>query len=151
LNPSYVLDTSALLSLIRGKELGEQIDSAFGLRQAMHRHIVSIVTHAELAVLADRNGWGDARRKSLDEALGQLVTVNIDSQALIDAYVRVETVCRNVQAGDRIMGDNDMWIAATSLASGQPLITTDKDFNHLNGALILVHWIDPALGRPPAL
>lgn len=148
MNPSYVLDTSALLNLIRGKELGEQIDRAFGLRQAMHRHTVSIVTHAELAVLADRNGWGETRRKALSDALDQVVTVNIDNHALVDAYARIEAACRTPPAGHHVMGDNDVWIAATALVSGQALITTDKDFNHLNGSLITVYWVDPAIGKP---
>ena len=41
------------------------------------------------------------------------------------------------------MGKNDIWIAATAVSSGLPLLTTDKDFNFLNGNLIQVLWIDP--------
>jgi hypothetical protein len=93
LTQSYVLDTGPLLNLIRGKELGEQIDKAFGLRQALYRHTISIVTHAEIKVLADRNGWGEQKRAALANALSELVTVNIDSETLIDAYVRVEAAC----------------------------------------------------------
>jgi hypothetical protein len=26
---------------------------------------------------------------------------------------------------------------------GLPLSTTDKDFNHLDGRLVQVHWVDP--------
>lgn len=148
MNSSYVLDTSAFLNLIRGKELGEQIDRAYGLRQAMHRHTVSIVTHAELAVLADRNGWGATRRKALKDALEQVVTVNIESQALVDAYIRIAAACQTLPGSDHVMGNNDMWIAATAFVSGLALITTDKDFNHLNGSLITVHWVDPEIGKP---
>ncbi len=146
MNQSYVLDTSTLLNLIRGKELGHQIDQAFGLRSAMYRHTVSIVTHGELRVLANRLDWGDQKRKALDSALDNLVTVNIDTQELVNAYVSVEEACRNVSGGDRIMGKNDIWIAATALTTGLPLITTDKDFKHLNPGLIQVHWVDPQLG-----
>jgi len=38
-----------------------------------------------------------------------------------------------------------MWIAATALVTGLPLITTDKDFNHLGQVLIQVHWVNPKL------
>lgn len=148
MSQSYVLDTSALLNLIRGKDLGKQIDQAFGLRHAMHRHVISIVTHGELRVLASRNGWGEAKKGVLDTALANVVTLNIDSQLLVEAYVRVETACRNGADGERKMGHNDMWIAATALFAGLPLITTDRDFNHLNPSVIQVHWIDPQLGKP---
>ena len=65
----------------------------------------------------------------------------------MQAYVRVEEACRNVPGGERKMGQNDMWIAATALLCDLPIITTDEDFSHLNGSLISVHWVDPKLGK----
>lgn len=146
MNQTYVLDASAVLNLIRGKELGRQIDHAYGLRAAIHRHTISIVTHAELRVLAERNSWGAPKKDALSAALDQLVTVNVDTQAIVDAYVRVAEASRSVPSGERRMGHNDMWIAATALVCGFPLITTDEDFNHLNPKLITVYWVDPRLG-----
>jgi predicted nucleic acid-binding protein len=150
LSQTYVLDTSTLLNLIRGKELGRQIDRAYGLSSAMYRHAISIVTHGELKVLAERKAWGDEKQNALANAVGSLVTINIDSDALVDAYVRVEDACRNASGGANNMQQNDMWIAATALVCGLPIITTDKDFNHLNGRLITVHWVDPDLLKTPA-
>jgi predicted nucleic acid-binding protein len=147
LSQTYVLDTSALLNLIRGKELGEQIDKAFGLRQALYRHTISIVTHGELKAMAQRRSWGDEKQRVLATALDELVTVNISNVSIVDAYVKVEAACRTAIGGERKMGQNDMWIAATAVVTGLPLITTDDDFNHLNARLIAVHWIDPRLGK----
>jgi tRNA(fMet)-specific endonuclease VapC len=143
MSQSYVLDTSVILHLIRGQELGKSIDRAFGLRTAFYRHNISIVSHGELRVLAQRNQWGNEKLSALTLALDELVTVNLDSSAMIEAYVRVEESCRNVAGGEKKMGQNDMWIAATAFHVGLPLITTDKDFNHLDGRLIQVHWVDP--------
>jgi tRNA(fMet)-specific endonuclease VapC len=148
LSQTYVLDTSTLLNLIRGRELGEQIDKAFGLRQALYRHTISIVTHGELRAMARRRSWGDEKQRVLANALDELVTVDISNSSVIDAYVLVEHACRTAPGGERKMGQNDMWIAATAVVAGLPLITTDDDFNHLNGRLITVHWVDPKLGRP---
>ncbi len=69
--------------------------------------------------------------------------MNVDNSAMVDAYVRVEESCRNTRGGQRNMGQNDMWIAATAIHTALPLITTDKDFDHLNGQLIQLHWVDP--------
>jgi tRNA(fMet)-specific endonuclease VapC len=142
MSQSYVLDTSVILNLIRGRELGESIDRAFGLRTAYYRHLVSIVSHGELLVLARRHGWQESKLAALAVALDEVVTLNIDNSAMIEAYVRVEESCRNAPGGERKMGQNDMWIAATALHAGLPLITTDKDFRFLNGRLIQVHWVD---------
>jgi tRNA(fMet)-specific endonuclease VapC len=147
MSQSYVLDTSVILNLIRGHDLGESIDRAFGLRAAFYRHIVSIVSHGELRVLAARKQWGDQKLSALTLALQELVTVNVDSSAMVDAYVRVEECCRNASGGERKMGQNDMWIAATALHASLPLITTDKDFDHLDGRLIQVHWVGPKSGQ----
>ena len=75
MSDSYALDTSVLLHLVRGKALGAQIDQAFGLRSSMHRHVVSIVTQAELSVIADRKNWGDDKRAALQHALDNLVVL----------------------------------------------------------------------------
>jgi hypothetical protein len=73
LTQSYVLDMSALLSLVRGKQLGEQIDRSFGLRAALYRHAVSIVTHGEIKALAERMSWGQEKKEMLAAALSSLI------------------------------------------------------------------------------
>lgn len=142
MNQSYVLDTGVLLNLVRGKELGSRIDQEFGLSRAMRLHTISIVTHGELKVLAERNEWGAEKRRVLAVALDNLVTVNIESKALVEAYVQVDRACRGVTGGSRTLGQNDMWIASTALLCDLPLITTDKDFLPLHERLITVHWVD---------
>jgi predicted nucleic acid-binding protein len=88
LTQSYVLDTSVLLNLVRGKELGEQIDLSFGLRASLYRHTVSIVTHGEIRALAERRSWSRAKRSVLAAALNNLITLNLDNESVIDAYVQ---------------------------------------------------------------
>ncbi len=34
------------------------------------------------------------------------------------------------------MGKNDLWIAATAYVTGASLMTTDGDFDHLNGVYL---------------
>ncbi len=42
----------------------------------------------------------------------------------------------------RNMGKNDIWIAATASVLDATLLTTDKDFNHLDGEFFQVGKID---------
>jgi tRNA(fMet)-specific endonuclease VapC len=147
LTQSYVLDTSVLLNLVRGKELGERIDRSFGLRASLYHHTISIVTHGEIRALAERRSWSLAKRGVLAAALNNLITLNLDNESVIDAYVQIAETCRSAARGERIMGQNDMWIAASALVCGLPLITTDTDFDHLNGRLLRVYWVDPGPGE----
>lgn len=140
---SYCLDTTIILLLLRGRELGKSIDQTFGLSAAPYLHTISIVTHGELRVLCDRNGWERAKKLALDKALLEFVTVDIAGSQIVEAYRRVEEANVAIPAGSQNMGKNDVWIAATAIVAGLPVLTTDKDFNHLNGNLLDVHYVDP--------
>jgi len=144
LSGSYVLDTSVLLHLVRGKDLGRQIDRAFGLRASMHRHIVSIVSEAELSVIADRKTWSSDKRSALRHALENVVVLPVDGRELIEAYVTIARADFHAPGGSRNMGKNDLWIAATAFYVQLPLLTTDKDFCFLHPAPLNVMWIDPS-------
>lgn len=43
------------------------------------------------------------------------------------------------------MGKNDLWIAATTSVLKAKLLTTDNDFDHLDGVFFEVAFIDQAL------
>lgn len=43
------------------------------------------------------------------------------------------------------MGKNDLWIAATGALLGLTLITTDTDFNHLQGVFLDIRKIELSL------
>jgi tRNA(fMet)-specific endonuclease VapC len=143
LSRSYLLDTNILMALIRGNALGRQIDEAYGLRASLQRHVVSIVSQAEIWVIADRREWGEAKRDALRTMFDHVVVVPIDGQGLLDAYVKIAAADGNHSKGPRNMGKNDLWIAATALHTGLPLLTTDKDFLFLNKNLLNILWVDP--------
>lgn len=93
-----------------------------------------MVTHGEIKVLAQRNGWGAQKLAALDEALAAFVTVDINHPRVIDAYVELDLTSQSHPDGARNMGKNDLWIAAAAKGAGATRLTTDKDFEHLLGA-----------------
>jgi predicted nucleic acid-binding protein len=141
---TYLLDTNVLLALVRGGALGAALDERFGLRAAPQRPLICVVTHGEIKVLAQRNGWGAKKLAALDEALAAFVTVDINHPRVIDAYVELDLASQSHSDGARNMGKNDLWIAATAKAAGASLLTTDKDFEHLLGAQLDGFYIDPS-------
>lgn len=100
----YLLDTTAVLALVRGRELGAHIESTYKLREALARPFVCVVSHAEAQVIARRNGWGESRLESLMTTLSNLVTVDIRSGPVVDAYVAIELASQAHPAGSRNMG-----------------------------------------------
>lgn len=145
--PVYLLDTNVVLNLVRANALGRYMASVFDLRNPRFRPLISIVTHGELRVMADRNAWGEKKYASLDKALSQLVTVDISAPEVLDAYLEVDRISRSQPSGSRTMSHNDSWIAACAIACQAVLLTTDKDFLHLHPEPCPVHWIDPKRGR----
>jgi len=65
--------------------------------------------------------------------LGYLVRVGIDSPDVLSAYAIIDADSR--RSGIK-MGKNDLWIAATAHVTGATLLTTDRDFDHLEPAFL---------------
>lgn len=144
----YLLDTNVVLALVRGGPLGTSIEGKFGLLAGRRRPAISIVTHGEVRVLASRNGWGEPKLAVLRNALDALVTVDINIAEVIDAYVEIDLYSQRRPEGARNMGKNDLWIAACAKAAGATLLTTDKDFDHLDPDLLAVEYVDPGSTLP---
>jgi tRNA(fMet)-specific endonuclease VapC len=142
----YLLDTNIVLALLRWNPLGQAIEATYGLRAALDRNLVSVVTVGEMLSLARQFGWGRAKTTALDVMLGELVWIDINHPRILEAYGELDHECRRV---GRPMGENDVWIAATARVSGTTLLTTDSDFDHLHGTWIDRIWIDPSTCKAP--
>jgi tRNA(fMet)-specific endonuclease VapC len=145
----YLLDTSVLLHLIRGKATGSYIEATFRLKQQNFTPLICIVTHGEIWSLARENRWGADKRATLAVMLANLVTVDINSDDVIEAYVEIEDASRRAPGGAIHLGKNDLWIAAVTKVSGATLLTCDKDFDHLDPGQISRVYIDPRTGSIP--
>ncbi|MCA9707791.1 MAG: PIN domain-containing protein [Myxococcales bacterium] len=143
----YLLDTNIVLTLVRGNALAAFIDDEFGLRASRVRPLVCVVSHGEVRVLAGRNRWGEAKLAALQNALDNLVTVDINHPDVLDAYVEIDLYSQSQPDGARNMGKNDLWIAACAKAAGATLLTTDKDFEHLAQTLLSIEFVDPDSAR----
>lgn len=139
----HLIDTSVLVHLVRADEIGIFANSQYQLTNALIRPLVSVITHGEFRVLADRNNWGTKKVGAMSNALGSLTTVDL-SEPVIAAYVEVQRASRLEPAGARNLSHNDCWIAACAKATQSTLLTTDKDFLFLHPRICSVAYIDPA-------
>lgn len=145
----YLLDTNVLIALMTGRDLGLYIDRTYSLRASRQRSLICSVSHGELRALAHVNGFGDAKREAIRTMLDSLITVDIGTDAIVDGYVKVYAALRGHPKGARTnIGENDMWIAATALAAGATLLTTDQHFLPLFTGVVKGIYI-PTTSRLP--
>jgi predicted nucleic acid-binding protein len=67
------------------------------------------------------------------------------SDEVLELYAQIDT---HLRRNGKAVEQNDVWIAATAIASRAHLLTTDKDFDPLYPLYLDRTWIDPQ--RPDA-
>jgi tRNA(fMet)-specific endonuclease VapC len=136
-----VLDTNILVHWLRGKDAGLKLREDYELGTRRPRPVVPVVVKAEIKSLALQFGWGEQRHEAIDALLRELPVADIGSEAVIQAYARIDHESR--QLGRR-MGKNDLWIASVAAVQGATVVTTDQDFDHLTPTLVKVERIEVA-------
>jgi predicted nucleic acid-binding protein len=123
--PRGLLDTSVLVA----RETGRAMDTS--RVTADTEAAVSVVTVAELhaGVLAATDVETRASRLETLESLGDITVLPIDED-VASAWARLRVLLGGT---GRRVNVNDLWIAATALAHGLPLVTQDADFDPLEG------------------
>jgi tRNA(fMet)-specific endonuclease VapC len=132
-SPLYLLDTNILIHYARRNELGERIENRYQLFTATSIPLVSYVSEAEARAFAIYRDWGVPALTQLSFLFSVFRIVPMDSPDLLPAYVEIDVYSR--RKGMK-MGKNDLWIAATAKVTGATVLTTDQDFDHLDGILL---------------
>ena len=94
-------------------------------------------------------GWGTRKKEQIQRKLNSVRVVSLQSGDLIDRYAEVDAYSQNalpdreLGESDRNMGKNDVWIAATASVVATTLITSDDDFDHLDGEFLNRIYVDP--------
>ncbi len=109
---------------------------------------VSIVTIAEINSIIHQFKIDDSRRKGIDKILENVTKLDISYNEILEKYEEIDAFSQGrhriikSKFSARNMGKNDLWIAATASAYGITLVTTDRDFDHLNGVFLEVKYIN---------
>jgi tRNA(fMet)-specific endonuclease VapC len=144
----YLLDTNLILFYLRNEtKVIDIVDTLYRLFATPNSALISIVSIAELKSLAMRNDWGYHRLSHMQLFLNELLRVDINSEDVFERYAEIDTFSqgkskiKSLKDSARNMGKNDLWIAATASVLNIPLLTTDKDFNHLKDVYVDVRYI----------
>ena len=145
---NYLLDTNILLIYLRAKELASHIDKKYAPLSFPNNPIISVVTIGELKSIALRNSWGEKRLENIDIFIKQFLIADIHVESIIQRYAEIDAFSqgklkeRPLKMTARNLGKNDLWIAATASILDATLLTTDKDFLHLDSEFLQVEFID---------
>ena len=148
----YLLDTNILLHYLRNTPLSIQIDKQFEpLNWVNHQSLLSIVSLGEIKSIAKMNKWGIGKINAIDTILEDILVTDINSEDLIERYAMIDAFSQgklegySLKSSAKNMGKNDLWIAATASVLDAKLLTTDKDFEHLDSIFLDVICINPVI------
>lgn len=144
----YLLDTNIILIYTRDNPMTERLEADLELFNETHRLFASIVSVAEIRSIAFQNNYGERRIAHLENLLQKFSIIDINHEDILERYVEIDAFSQGKhprlrsEFSARNMGKNDLWIAATSSVYGLTLITTDKDFEHLDTVFLEVRRVD---------
>jgi tRNA(fMet)-specific endonuclease VapC len=149
----FVLDTGILLGYARGAPFAQFVEDQFAPTQPPNLACVSVVSIGEIKCFPIRRAWAQKKRENLERLLRQVPVVDINREAIIQRYAEIATYCEGSNPAKPLpsgvsahsMGDNDLWIAATTSVVRGTLVTTDKDFKILDGVFLSVIQVDPRM------
>ena len=145
---NYLIDTNILVIYVRDTDLTRRLEENLRLLTGRNNLVISVVSIGEIKSIAKQNKWGEKRVRRLIEILSQFLIADINVEDIIESYSEIDTYSQGKLSGkatsftSRNMGKNDLWIAATASTLNLELITTDKDFDHLNEEYLQLKRID---------
>lgn len=139
----FLFDTNILLYYIRENATASIIDSTYNPFGNGNTPVLSVVSVGEIKSIALRNSWGKAKLTKLRELMSLFVITDINSDDVLDMYAEIDAFSQGklknkpLKMTARNIGKNDLWIAATATVTAAKLLTSDDDFDHLEGQLRL--------------
>ncbi|MBK8702421.1 MAG: PIN domain-containing protein [Saprospiraceae bacterium] len=145
---NYLLDTNIVVTYLRNTEVTRRLEDQLNLLSGENNLVVSVVSLGEIRSIARRNNWGEKKLMQLENIVKGFLIADIHMKEIIEKYAEIDAYSQGKLKGEgttfssRNMGKNDLWIAATASVFDLELLTTDKDFDHLNSKYLKMRVID---------
>jgi len=153
----FTLDTNILIHKGRNDDIWKHVKETYFSKGVKNFGIISFAAQAEVRAFAKKLKWGKPKLEQLEKLLSQLDIVHSDAKHLEKFYIQIDNYSQNqhkslslpTKLTARNMGKNDLWIAATAAVYNAPLISTDRDFQHLDNVFLSLRYIDTDQIRNP--
>lgn len=145
---NYLLDTNIIITYVRDTQVTRHLEDQLNLLSGEHNLVVSVVSLGEIRSIAKQNRWGNKKIEALESIIEDFLIADINVETIIERYAEIDAYSqgklpdKEVTFSSRNMGKNDLWIAATASIFDLELVTTDKDFEHLNSKYLKLNRVD---------
>ena len=133
MNPRFLLDTNICIYIRRRRP--PEILQRFG-RLQVGEAAISVITFGELIYGAEKSEQREAALMQLEELASLMPVLPLPA----DAGRRYGALRAELEAGGRVIGNNDLWIAAHAKAAKLILVTNnERQFQRVSG-LEVQNW-----------
>ncbi len=140
---NFLWDTNILLHYVRRSTKYNEINRIHDFFGSGNQVFLSVVNIGEIESIAYQRNWAQPKWEELQLIVGATSILNIYEE-VIHAYARIDAFSQGKLSSQplltgvtaRNMGKNDLWLAATAHVGQFVFVTTDQDFNHLDGVFI---------------
>ena len=138
----FLFDTNIVLHYLRESSVMQSVKRTYSPFHPVNDCWMCTVSKGELRSIALQNKWGRPRLRQLEDLCAQFYLADISAEDVIDRYAEIDSFSqgklpnRPLGLSARNMGKNDLWIAATASVLEATLLTTDADFDHLQGVYL---------------
>lgn len=145
---NYLLDTNLVLIYAQDSPMAGLIEKDLELFNLDNNLFASIVTVGEVESLMIQRRYGEKKKAAFRKLLDSLAILDINIREVVEQYAEIDAYSQGRNSSKpspfsaRNMGKNDLWIAATSSHYNLVLVTTDQDFNHLDGQYLKLKQVD---------
>mgnify|MGYP006432889587 CR=1 FL=1 len=144
------IDTNILLHILRESYLVPTIRETFDNLGVEDTIILSIVSIGEIESIAYQRSYGKRKRSRLKDLLKEFLVIPIESLDLVNRYAEIDAYSQGKLKdkplpnglSSRNMGKNDLWISATASVTNSVLVSTDRDYEHLDAEYLDFKYID---------
>ena len=142
---NLLFDINIILAIVRAKS---QLLILEYLNPKEASIYISFINIAETQSIALQNNWGDTKMEILEDFFSTVRVVDVSS-ALLPNYIAIDAYSQRTHpdyvkypfSTPHNMGKNDLWIAATASLLNLTLVTTDRDFDHLENSFLSLQKI----------
>jgi tRNA(fMet)-specific endonuclease VapC len=111
--------------------------------------LISAISVGEIEGFFLRRGYGPKQTERWRKLLEKSIMLSIDGKddKLMKAFAEIQAYSQNNHPSlnpgkSKTIGQNDLWIAATTYSIGASLLTKDSDFEHFSEVFFKVIKID---------
>src|SRR2546423_7079745 len=86
----FIFDTGIIVGYVRDAPFSHYLDKKYQVLEPPNVSLISAVSKGEIFSLAIQFGWGEPKKRKLQEILSKLPTVDVRRAPIIERYAEID-------------------------------------------------------------